>query len=116
MTTLQVSTPTSLHAFAVQSLRKTRLLATVVDTLLVFVGTVSSIAVCIDFMNWLGTPLDSAALTAMALLVGCIWSICWSIRYVCERRSFARAPAAGKHESSTSNDMLNGQSHANLRK
>ena len=93
MTTLQASTPTPLHAFALQSLRKRRLFATVVDILLVLVGTVSSIALCVDFMNWLGRPLDSAALTAMAFLVACIWSICWSIRYVL--RETVLRPSAG---------------------
>jgi hypothetical protein len=90
---LQASTPTSLNAFAVQSLRKPRLLATVVDILLVLVGTASSVAVCIDFMNWLGRPLDSAALMAMAFLVACIWSICWSMRYLL--RETVLRPSAG---------------------
>ena len=93
MTTLQASTPTSLHASAVQFLRKPRLLATVVDILLVLSGTVSSIAVCINFMNWLGGPLDSADWTALAFLVAGIWSICWSIRYVL--RETVLRPSAG---------------------
>ena len=101
MTTLQASAPASLHAFAVQSLRKSRLLATVVDVLLVLVGTVSSVAVCIDFMTWLGTPLDSAALTAMALLVGCIWSICWSIRYVLRETVLRPTAGGGKPQASS---------------
>ena len=94
MTTLQASIPTSLQSFAVQFLRKPRLLATVVDVLLVLIGTVSSIAVCIDFMNWLRAPPDWAALTAMAFLVAGIWSICWSIRYVL-RETLLRPSAGG---------------------
>lgn len=92
MTTLQASTPTFLHPFAVQSLRKPRLLATVVDILLVLLGTVSSIAVCIDFKNWLGRPLDSPALTAMAFVVACIWSV----RHVLRETVFR--PSAGGGE------------------
>jgi hypothetical protein len=103
MTTLQSSAPTSLHAPAVQSLRKPRLLATVVDILLVLVGTVSSIAVCIDFMNWLGMPLDSAALTAMAFLVACIWSTCWSIR--CVLRETVLRPSADGRKSRKSQEQ-----------
>jgi hypothetical protein len=57
----------------------------------------------IHFMNWLGRPLDSAALPAMAFLVACIWSICWSIRYVLREAVLPRPPAAGNHESPTSN-------------
>jgi hypothetical protein len=96
MTTLQASTPTSLRASAVQSLRKPQLLATVVDILLVLLGIVSSIAVCIDFMNRLGRPLDSAALTAMAFLVACIWSMCWSTKYVPQETVFRPSSGVGK--------------------
>lgn len=55
MTSLQASDPTSLHAPAVQSL-----LVPLVDILLLLLATVSSVALCIDFMNWTGRPLDSA--------------------------------------------------------
>ena len=101
MTTLQASAPTSLHGFAVQSLRKSRLLATVVDILLALVGTVSSIAVCMDFMHWLGGPLDSAALTAMAFLAASIGSICWSIRYVLRETVLRPSAGGGKPQASS---------------
>jgi hypothetical protein len=52
------------------------------DALLVLVGIAASVGICRSFMAWLAGPPDSAALTAMAILVGSIVSICWWVRYM----------------------------------
>lgn len=58
-----------------------RLLQILSDALLVLVGIATSIGVCRSFMDWLKGPPDSAAFTAIAILVGAIASTCWLVRY-----------------------------------
>jgi hypothetical protein len=80
--TLLASSPVINSASLAHRVWDRRLPEILLDAVLVLVGIAASVGICRSFMDWLQGPPDSAALTAMAMLVSSIMSVCWSVRYI----------------------------------